>query len=124
MSGVVKMTMKVTNSAIAPAVKTEVNAATSAAAVEAGTKPLDRASIGRHFADFGYPAPHRFALLFPRLTASAQAALTELIRLNRGIRDPITMFNGQIADGISRCLSTIELGLRWGQLRTDQIRRR
>jgi hypothetical protein len=115
------MTTKVTNSSIAPAVKTEATATTSAAAVEAGTKPLDRASIGRHFADFGYPAPHRFALLFPRLTASAQAALTKSIRLNKGIRDPITMFNGQIADGISRCLSTIELGLRWGQLHTTKF---
>ena len=119
-NGVLNMPRKVARSSDTP-VKTEANATASAAPVEAGTKPLDRASLGPHFADFGYPPPHRFALLFPRLTASAQAALSESIRLNKGIRDPITTFNGQIADGISRCLSTIELGLRWEELRKDEF---
>ena len=75
-NGVLNMPRKVARSSATP-VKTEANATASAAPVEAGTKPLDRASLGPHFADFGYPPPHRFALLFPRLTASAQAALSE-----------------------------------------------
>jgi hypothetical protein len=120
MSGVVKMTTKATNAIIAPVIKTEANATTSAAPVEAGTKPLDGASLESHFAAFAYPAPHRFALLFPRLTASAQAMLTESIRLNR-MRERVTIFNGQIADGVSRCLSAIELGLRWEELRKDEF---
>jgi N6-adenosine-specific RNA methylase IME4 len=88
-------------------------AATTAA--KADTMPLDRASLGAHFAAFGYPAPHPFALLFPRMTAAEQAALTRSIRVNT-MREPITMFNGQIADGIARCHSAIELGLRWERL--------
>ena len=49
------------------------------------------------------------------MTAAEQAALTTSIRAN-SIREPITTFNGQIADGIARCHSAIELGLRWERL--------
>ena len=86
------------------------------AVIDAKRKPLrDAASLTADFAKHGYPPPHPFALLFPRMTAAEQAALTTSIRAG-GIRDPITTFNGQIADGIARCHSAIELGLRWERL--------
>ena len=75
----------------------------------------DLPSLTADFANHGYPPPHPFALLFPRMTAAEQAALTTAIRAG-GIRDPITTFNGQIADGTARCHSAIELGLRWERL--------
>ena len=69
-NGVVIMTTKPTNAIIAPVIKTEANATASAAAVEAVTRlPCGVASLRAHLADFGFPAPHPFALLFPRLTA-------------------------------------------------------
>ncbi len=80
----------------------------------------DAASLTAHFADSGFPPPHPFALLFPRMTAAEQAALTNSIRAD-GIRDPITVFGNKIADGVSRCLAAIELGFRWEQLRKEQF---
>lgn len=114
------MATEVTRSTETP-VKTEVNATSSAPAVESVTRqPWDVASLTAHFTRHGFPPPHRFALLFPRLTASAQAALTESIRL-KGVHDEITVFDGQTADGISRCLSAIELGLRAEQVPKDEF---
>ena len=75
----------------------------------------DLPSLTADFAKHGYPPPHQLALLFPRMTAAEQAALTGSIRVNT-MREPITMFNAQIADGIARCHSAIELGLRWERL--------
>ena len=88
---------------------------TSPSTTEAGPAPRDVASLTADFAKHGYPPPHQLALLFPRMTAAEQAALTGSIRVNT-MREPITMFNGQIADGIARCHSAIELGLRWERL--------
>jgi N6-adenosine-specific RNA methylase IME4 len=119
-NGLVNMPRKVARSTATP-VKKEGNATTSAAPVEAVTRlPCGVASLTAHLAQHGFAPPHPFALLFPRMTPAAQAALTESIRLN-GMRDPITVFNDQTADGLSRCISAIELGLRWEELRKDEF---
>jgi hypothetical protein len=114
------MPRKVTRSTATP-VKREGKATTSSAAVEGVTRPPFGAASLTDLAQQGFPSPHRFALLFPRLTPGEQAALTESIRVNNGVREPITIFNGQIADGISRCLSAIELGHRWEQVRKTKF---
>jgi N6-adenosine-specific RNA methylase IME4 len=112
-NGAVNMPRKVTRSIATPVKKKVID--TTKAAAEGVTAPPCDASFTAHLTRHGYPPPHRFALLFPRLTAPAQAALTESIRLS-GMRDSITVFSGQIADGISRCISATALGLRWETL--------
>ena len=65
-----------------------------------------------HFREHGYLAPHPFAVLFPRMTDSEQAAMTASIRDN-GIREPVAIFRGYMADGRGRCISAIQLGFPW-----------
>ena len=68
----------------------------------------DLKSLTAYFVEHGYPPPHPLVLLFPRMTAAEQKALTVSIR-DDGVHDPITKFGNQIADGRSRCLAAIEL---------------
>jgi hypothetical protein len=80
----------------------------------------DLASLTAHFAEHGYPVPHQIAFLFPRMMEAGQEALTESIRKDR-IRDNITVFGDQIADGIARCKSAITLGIPWNQIPKTQF---
>jgi hypothetical protein len=85
------------NGAIADATPKADVVSNATAVIDAKRKPLrNAASLTADFAKHGYPPPHRLALLFPRMPAAEQAALTTSIRAG-GIRDPITIFNGQIA---------------------------
>ena len=76
-------------------------------------------SLRAHFTQHGYPAPHLFAQLWPRLTADEQEFLAASVR-RRLVQEPITTFgappNEQIADGIARCLAAIEAGHPWEDL--------
>jgi hypothetical protein len=75
----------------------------------------ESAALVALLAEHGYPPPHAFARLFPRITAAGQEALTESIR-KKEIHEPITVFDNQIADGIARCVAAIALGIPWEQL--------
>jgi hypothetical protein len=44
---------------------------------------------------------HRFANMFPALDDGAFRELVEDIRVN-GLREPITLFEGKILDGVNR----------------------
>jgi N6-adenosine-specific RNA methylase IME4 len=79
----------------------------------------DFASLTAHFADHGYPVPHPFVQLFPRATSDEQRALTESVR-QHGVRDAVTVFDDRTADGVSRCLAGIELGIGWEELPKTQ----
>jgi N6-adenosine-specific RNA methylase IME4 len=72
------------------------------------------------FLTHGYPPPHPLALLFPRLASSEQLALQNSIA-KYGMRERILVCDGQIADGVARCIALIELGIEWRMVATKDF---
>jgi len=75
----------------------------------------DFVALSDHFRAHGFPPLHPFALLWPRLSGDDQQKLAASIRKN-GVRDTIICFDGQIVDGVARCLGAIEAGISWEDL--------
>jgi hypothetical protein len=81
---------------------------------------LDPSRLRDWFLTRGYPPPHPLALLFPRLASSEQFALQKSIA-KYGMREPIIVCDGQIADGVARCIALIALGIEWRMVATKDF---
>jgi N6-adenosine-specific RNA methylase IME4/ParB-like chromosome segregation protein Spo0J len=77
-------------------------------------------TIVEWFTQHGYPPLHPLTQLFPAPTPAEQLAFKESID-EYGTLNPILVCDGQIADGVARCLALIELGIEWRMVLTEDF---